>query len=302
MYKTIGIIIILALLVFSAGSVLAKTEKGSSMADLIQLLQEQIEKLKAQIEALIIQIQDWIDSKGDIKETEEEAKELLKIIKELKRGMSGDDVQLLQEFLATDPEIYPEGYTTGYFGPLTEKAVKNFQELSGIEDEDGVVGSKTLSKINELLEEGAGSSGKVPPGLLIAPGIRKKIDYVPEVPEGQKLPPGIQKKLDGDDDDDDEEDNEAPIISDISVLGTTSSSTTVIWKTDEASDSTVWYDITSPLSQNPEIESSSDMVLDHVIDLFNLMTGTNYYYKVGSSDILGNATSSSEMLFTTPSE
>jgi peptidoglycan hydrolase-like protein with peptidoglycan-binding domain len=199
MYKTIGIIIILSLLVFSAGSVLAKTEKGSSMADLIQMLQEQIEKLKAQIEALIIQIENWKDSRGDIRETEEEAKELLKILKELKRGMKGDDVQLLQEFLATDPQIYPEGYTTGYFGPLTEKAVKNFQELAGIEDEDGVVGSKTLSKINELLEEGAGSSGKVPPGLLIAPGIRKKIGYEPEVPEGQKLPPGIQKKLDGGD-------------------------------------------------------------------------------------------------------
>jgi hypothetical protein len=301
MYKTIGIIIILSLLVFSAGSVLAKTEKGSSMADLIQMLQEQIEKLKAQIEALIIQIENWKDSRGDIRETEEEAKELLKILKELKRGMKGDDVQLLQEFLATDPQIYPEGYTTGYFGPLTEKAVKNFQELAGIEDEDGVVGSKTLSKINELLEEGAGSSGKVPPGLLIAPGIRKKIGYEPEVPEGQKLPPGIQKKLDGGDGNG-EEDNEAPLISDISVLGTTSSSTTVIWKTDEESDSTVWYDIISPLSQNPEIESSSDMVLDHEIDLFQLTPDTDYYYKVGSSDILGNATSSSEMSFTTPSE
>ena len=302
MYKTIGIIIIFALLIFSAGSVLAKTEKSSSMADLIQLLQEQIEKLKVQIEALIIQIQNWGESKGDKKETEEEAKELLKILKELKRGMKGGDVQLLQEFLATDPEIYPEGYTTGYFGPLTEKAVKSFQELAGIEDENGAVGPKTLSKINELLEEGAGSSGKVPPGLLIAPGIRKKIGYEPEIPEGQKLPPGIQKKLDDDDDEDEEEDNEPPIISDISILGTTSLSTTVIWNTDEESDSTVWYDTISPLDNSSESESSSGMVLYHEVDLFNLITETDYYYKVGSADILGNATSSSERLFTIPSE
>ena len=81
MYKTIGIVIIFSLVIFSAGSVLAKTEKGSSMADLIQLLQEQIEKLKAQIEALIIQIQNWQASGGDKKEVEEEAKELLKILK-----------------------------------------------------------------------------------------------------------------------------------------------------------------------------------------------------------------------------
>jgi hypothetical protein len=44
------------------------------------------------------------------------------------------------------------------------------------------------------------------------------------------------------------------------------------------------------------------MVLDHEIDLFQLTPDTDYYYKVGSSDILGNATSSSEMSFTTPSE
>jgi len=109
--------------------------------------------------------------------------------------MSGNDVKILQEILATDRDIYPEGLTTGYFGSLTEKAVKRFQKLANLE-QTGTVGPKTLSKINELLKEGAGSSGKVPPGLLIAPGIRKKLGgMVPQPLPGQILPPGIEKKI-----------------------------------------------------------------------------------------------------------
>ena len=88
--------------------------------------------------------------------------------------MTSEEVKQLQELLSTDPEIYPEGFITGYFGRLTEKAVKRFQKRICLE-EVGVVGPKTLSKINELLTEGAGNSGKIPPGLLIAPGIQKKL-------------------------------------------------------------------------------------------------------------------------------
>jgi|SRR4030042_40585 len=301
--KIIGVIVIISFLGISAGSVLAKTENSSSVEEIIQMLQEQIKKIKAQIEALISQIQNWKELKGQIKETEEleeGAEEILKLLKELKKGMTGDDVQLLQEFLATDPEIYPEGLTTGYFGNLTEKAIKKFQKLAKINGEDGFVGPKTLSKINELLKEGAGSSGKIPPGLLVAPGIRKKLGYAPEAPEGQDLPPGIEKKLDDDDEDEDEdEDSESPFISDISVLDVTSSSAKIIWKTDERSNSTVWYDVITPFSSAKKIKTSSMLVFNHEISLFDLISGTNYYYKVGSSDILGNATTSSERLFIT---
>ncbi|MDP2910621.1 MAG: peptidoglycan-binding protein [bacterium] len=296
MYKVIGVIVIVAFLGISAGPVLAKTENTSSIQEIIQALQEQIAKIKAQIEVLISQIQNWEKPKSQIKETEEEAEEILELLKQLKKGTRGDDVELLQEFLATDPEIYPEGYVTGYFGKLTEKAVKKFQKLANIKGEDGIVGSKTLSKINELLEEGAGSSGKVPPGLLVAPGIKKKLGYSPEAPEGQDLPHGIEKKLD-----DDDGDSESPFISDISVLDVTSSSAKIIWKTDEKSNSTVWYDIITPLVINSatKTKSSSSLVFDHAITLSGLVSVTNYYYKVGSSDILGNATSSSERVFTT---
>lgn len=45
----------------------------------------------------------------------------------LKRGATGADVTRLQQFLALDPAIYPEAQITGYYGALTENAVKRFQ-------------------------------------------------------------------------------------------------------------------------------------------------------------------------------
>ena len=72
--------------------------------------------------------------------------------KTLQRGSSGTDIKKLQEFLknppAGGPDVYPEGLVTGYFGFLTEKAVKRFQTKYGIES-IGIVGPKTRAKLNE---------------------------------------------------------------------------------------------------------------------------------------------------------
>jgi peptidoglycan hydrolase-like protein with peptidoglycan-binding domain len=166
-----------------------KGTDGQSAQELIQKLQQQIEQLNSQITILRTQLSAVNQTKSEIKGT-------LQLIKQLKSGMSGDDVKLLQEILATDKDIYPEGLITGYYGKLTEKAVKKFQNLANLE-QVGNVGPKTMAKINKLLKKGAGNSGKVPPGLLIAPGIRKKLgDAVLSPLPGQILPPGIQKKLD----------------------------------------------------------------------------------------------------------
>jgi hypothetical protein len=55
----------------------------------------------------------------------------------------------LQKVLAQDPTVYPEGQITGYFGELTEKAVKRFQSKYGIRV-TGEVGPQTRAKLNEL--------------------------------------------------------------------------------------------------------------------------------------------------------
>ena len=75
----------------------------------------------------------------------------------LRYGMTSDDVKRLQELLASDPEIYPEGIVSGWFGQLTRKAVRKFQcnyEIVCSGDEKttgyGLVGPKTRAKINEV--------------------------------------------------------------------------------------------------------------------------------------------------------
>ncbi len=101
----------------------------------------------------------------------------------LSRGSSGSDVRKLQEFLSKDKDVYPGGLITGFFGPLTEAAVKKWQEKHGIKPV-GSIGPKTIIKFQEfgkgvvqgLIERGAGASGVIPPGLLNAPGIQKKIE------------------------------------------------------------------------------------------------------------------------------
>lgn len=50
----------------------------------------------------------------------------------LERGMSGTDVSELQAFLARDTSIYPEGTVSGFYGPLTERAIERFQVACGI--------------------------------------------------------------------------------------------------------------------------------------------------------------------------
>ena len=73
----------------------------------------------------------------------------LLLTRSLSRGISGDDVRRLQEFLARDRDVYPSGLVTGFFGSLTEAALKKWQAKHGI-DAAGVVGPKTIAKIQEI--------------------------------------------------------------------------------------------------------------------------------------------------------
>lgn len=66
----------------------------------------------------------------------------------LRKSSRGNDVKLLQKFLKVYG-VYPEGLITGYFGPLTEAAVKKFQEKEAI-DTVGIAGPKTRNRILEV--------------------------------------------------------------------------------------------------------------------------------------------------------
>lgn len=76
------------------------------------------------------------------------------ITRTLAYGSVGTDVRRLQEILARDPEVYPEGLVTGRFAPLTHAAVKRFQVKYGVAKPGvvgyGVVGPATRAKIAEI--------------------------------------------------------------------------------------------------------------------------------------------------------
>ena len=89
------------------------------------------------------------------------------ITKTLKLGSENKEVRQLQELLAKDTGIYPEGKVTGYFGALTRKAVQNFQKKYGIASSGnenttgyGLVGPKTLAKIKEVFGTRSETSGQ----------------------------------------------------------------------------------------------------------------------------------------------
>ena len=71
------------------------------------------------------------------------------ITKTLKVGSKNSEVKALQQALAQDKTIYPEGLATGYYGPATRNAIIRFQKKYGIEPV-GYVGPQTRKKLNEI--------------------------------------------------------------------------------------------------------------------------------------------------------
>lgn len=93
----------------------------------------------------------------------------------LKLGSSGDDVTRLQQFLALDPAVYPEGIASGYYGGLTEAAVQRWQSKYNVVSSGtpgttgyGVVGPRTAAAIALLCSQngGGGSTGPVVGGYI----------------------------------------------------------------------------------------------------------------------------------------
>ena len=80
----------------------------STQLALIQSLMKQIEELKTKLATL----------RGEVRSELKDG---------LKEGMTDEDIKKVQELLATDPNIYPKGLVTGYYGPMTKEAILKFQ-------------------------------------------------------------------------------------------------------------------------------------------------------------------------------
>jgi len=78
-------------------------------------------------------------------------------------GQTNEDIKRIQKLLATDTEVYPYGVASGFFGPKTEEAVRNFQARFGL-DPVGAVGPATTALLELFMR--AYPDGNYPAGVL----------------------------------------------------------------------------------------------------------------------------------------
>lgn len=290
----------------------AETATTTTVSSQIQTLMDQIKNLQTQIANLKTAQEQVVTAQTSVNQT-------LALIRNLKQGISGDDVKALQAVLAADPTIYPEGLISGYYGKLTAEAVKKFQKKHGIETV-GFVGPKTLKKLNEeigklsLVEEDDDDDSDndgdkkdkkfcVPPGHLIAPGwLKKNGNQKPTVEECKNLPKGISKKL-GDDNWNNSTTTNNYIVPMINTIVSTNTGTTtasLLWTTNKNTTSSLWYGTTTPLNTATSTRVDNNVFkMNHSYNFSGLTASTTYYYIIKVSDTLNNSATSTERSFNT---
>ncbi len=142
-----------------------------------------VKQLQAQIVKLETHITDLDDQMQSVQDD-------LIFERILKKGMTGDNVRKLQEFLGNFPDIYPGGLVTGFFGPLTQTAVQKFRERND-DGSAGVVGPKPqltatpAEQSNAALSNPASVSSapqSAPPKALPATSLPPATPAVPTIP------------------------------------------------------------------------------------------------------------------------
>ncbi len=130
------------------------TTTGTSNTEMLAKIQD-LMKLIADLQAKLAEI------RGEVQE----------LTKDLAIGATGDDVLKAQELLASDSSIFGVK-PTGYFGPLTEAAIKKFQEQYGL-PVTGLLDEATREVMKELRKER--KDGHVPPGFIKSAEMHDKI-------------------------------------------------------------------------------------------------------------------------------
>ncbi len=143
-------------LLASVMSILTKqSEEGTQQAATAQKAKEIVQTIQIQTEALkaIVDKNTRTGAGSVISQTAQEIGPTARQLSQtLRPGATGEEVKILQEYLVSQPDLYPEQLVTGYYGLLTERAVSNFQEKNGLE-QVGIVGPKTLAIINQALAD-----------------------------------------------------------------------------------------------------------------------------------------------------
>ncbi len=275
-----------------------------------------------------------LDLQAQILELQKQQQQVtLELLKTLQQGASGNDVKTLQTLLAGDLEIYPEGKITGFFGPMTAKAVKKFQKKYGL-DQVGFVGPKTLKKLNELLRgstvvivgdtqnlTASSTCTVLPPGHYIAPGWLKKGEHegdnnnddndngnkgkglklgtIPFSIPCSQLPPGIAKKIGQGTTTPPIVDTVPPTISNVAVGTTTQTSAMITWTTSEPTRSQITYGTSTAYTLETGFGSTFSSTFTQTLS--GLTASTTYHFRVTAKDATGNVASTGDMTFTTAS-
>lgn len=154
-----------AISAFAISIAFAQTTTSPTQQQLILQLQQQVNELKAKINQLQVSSTNLGQVQRQITGDTRTVRTTVRFVRQLREGMTGDDVKQIQEILATDPSIYPQGLVTGFFGSLTRSAVMRFQQRFNL-DQVGQAGPQTRATLEEIVNSGAGQSGNIPPGLL----------------------------------------------------------------------------------------------------------------------------------------
>ncbi len=115
---------------------------------------------------------------------------------------TGGQVSRLQRYLATVPTIYPEAMVTGYFGPLTEAAIRRFQAQQGIISYGtpsttgyGLVGPRTRALLALCGSTAPGVPTTPPPtGGSVPPDEEEDEDTITNPGEAELVPLSLRAK------------------------------------------------------------------------------------------------------------
>jgi peptidoglycan hydrolase-like protein with peptidoglycan-binding domain len=166
-------------------------------------------------------------------------------------GSRGAQVTLLQQFLAQDPTLYPEGLVTGYYGSLTAKAVRNFQARYGI-SMVGRVGPITLARLNAVNTGGSTSFDNEAPTIFNV---------------------GVSTNAGG--------------FATVGLATTENARSKVYYSTSPLAMSEAQSERTEPVISG-QVSLNSNLLTTSTVSLSGLNTGSTYYYVVVAVDAAGN--------------
>lgn len=284
-----------------------------SIVDILQQLQDQELRLTTDVAGLRSQV---------------EAARLKGIFsRSLQHGDSGDDVMTLQTLLANMPGAAATS-TTGYYGSLTVKEVRNFQTTAALKA-TGIFDSETrdalISSALAQMDSGSSSANFTPTDLSSFTDPQQTIqtlqDQVSQL--SARIADDDAKIADLQSQVTTLESGLSDIQSNVSTLASTpppaapvvtqplaiasiqagsltKTSATITWTTNNPATGEVDYSQNSsmPVSQTLTVKSST-MTTTHSIVLPSLVSGTVYYYRVISADSSNTIANSSNLTFTT---